>query len=45
MRKAKLVYEGTEYLVDTIKPSTLVADIWQFLEFTATEAKKDSISR
>lgn len=45
MRKAKLVYEGTEYLIDTIKPSTLVADIWQFLEFTATEAKKDSISR
>lgn len=45
MRKAKLVYEGTEYLIDTVKPSTLVADIWQFLEFTATEAKKESISR
>lgn len=45
MRKAKLVYEGTEYLIDTVKPSTLVADIWQFFEFTATEAKKDSISR
>ena len=45
MRKSKLVYEGTEYLVDTVKPSTLVSDIWQFMEFTATEAKKDSISR
>lgn len=45
MRKAKLVYEGTEYLVDTVEPSTLVADIWQFFEFSATEAKKDSITR
>ena len=45
MRKAKLVYEGTEYLIDTVKPTTLVADIWQFLEFTATEAKKNSIGR
>lgn len=45
MRKSKLVYEGTEYLIDTVKLSTLVADIWQFIEFTATESKKDSISR
>lgn len=45
MRQAKLVYEGTEYLIDTVKPSTLVADIWQFFEFSATEAKKNSISR
>lgn len=45
MRKAKLVYEGTEYLVDTVEPMTLVADIWQFFTFTATEAKKDSIKR
>lgn len=45
MRKAKLVYEGTEYLIDTVTPSTLVADIWQFFEFTATEVKKDSIKR
>lgn len=45
MRKAKLVYEGTEYLIDTVEPSTLVADIWQFFEFSATEAKKDSLQR
>lgn len=45
MRRAKLVYEGTEYLVETVKPTTLVADIWQFLVFDATESKKDSISR
>ena len=45
MRKAKLVYEGTEYMVDTVEPTTLVADIWQFFTFTATEVKKYSIKR
>lgn len=42
-RKAKFVYEGTEYLVDTVKPKTLVADVWQFFEFHCTEDKKNSI--
>ena len=42
-RKAKVVYEGMEYLIDEAKPTTLVADIWQFFELRATEAKKSSI--
>lgn len=43
MRKAKITYEGVEYLVDTVTPSTLVADLWQFFEFECTEDKKRSI--
>lgn len=43
MRKAKLTYEGVDYLVDTVTPSTLVADLWQFFEFECTEDKKRSI--
>lgn len=42
-RQAKLVYEGTEYLVDIVKPKTLVADIWQFFDFYCTEDKKSSL--
>lgn len=45
MRKAKFIYEGTEYLCDEVKPSTLVADLWQFFEFRCTAAKKKSIQR
>lgn len=45
MRKAKLTYEGMEYEIDEVKPSTLVADLWQFFEFRATEKKKDSLLR
>lgn len=45
MRKAKFTYEGTEYLCDTVKPSTLVADLWQFFEFHCTTNKKKSIQR
>lgn len=44
-RKAKFSYEGTTYLVDAVKPMTLVADIWQFFEFYCTEDKKSSINR
>lgn len=43
MRKAKFSYEGVIYLVDEVKPKTLVADIWQFFEFHCTEDKKNSI--
>lgn len=43
LRKAKFVYEGTAYLVDVVKPKTLVADVWQFFEFSCTEDKKKSI--
>lgn len=42
-RKAKFSYEGCTYLVDAVKPMTLVADIWQFFEFYCTENKKKSI--
>ena len=42
-RQAKLIYEGTEYLVDIVKPKTLVADIWQFFDFYCTEDKKSSL--
>lgn len=45
MRKAKFVYEGTEYLIDEVKPMTLVANLWQFFEFQCTEDKKDSLKR
>lgn len=45
MRKAKFTYEGTEYLCNEVKPSTLVADLWQFFEFQCTEDKKKSIQR
>lgn len=41
-RKAKFSYEGCEYLVDAVKPMTMVADIWQFFEFYCTEDKKTS---
>lgn len=44
-RKAKFEYEGTTYLVDAVKPMTLVADIWQFFEFYCTEDKKKSIKQ
>lgn len=43
MRKAKFVYEGTEYLCDTATPQTLVADLWQFFVFECTEAKHSSM--
>ena len=42
-RQAKLVYENTEYLVDVVKPKTLVADVWQFFDFYCTEDKKSSL--
>lgn len=42
MRKAKFVYEGTEYECDTVTPQTLVADLWQFFSFNCTEAKHSS---
>lgn len=42
MRKAKFVYEGTEYECDTATPQTLVADLWQFFIFDCTEAKHSS---
>lgn len=45
MRKAKFIYEGTEYLCDEVTPMTLVADLWQFFEFNCTEDKKKSIQR
>lgn len=40
IRQAKLIYEGAEYEIDTVEPSTLVADIWQFLEIRATMKKE-----
>lgn len=43
LRKVKFSYEGTEYLVNVVKPKTLVADIWQFFEFKCTEGKQRSI--
>lgn len=42
-RKAKFSYEGCEYLVDNVMPTTLVADVWQFFEFSCTEDKKISV--
>ena len=45
IRQAKLVYEGAEFEIDTVEPSTLVADIWQFLEIRATMKKADSLGR
>lgn len=43
MRKAKFVYEGTEYLCEEVTPTTLVADLWQFFTFHCREAKHSSI--
>ena len=45
MRKAKFIYEGTEYLCEEVKPMTLVADLWQFFFFFFTEDKKSSLGR
>lgn len=45
IRQAKLTYEGDEYEIDTVEPSTLVADLWQFLEIRATMKKTDSLGR
>ena len=42
LRKGKLVYEGTEYLIDTVEPVTLISNIWLFLTIRATEVKKSS---
>lgn len=44
-RKAKVTYEGTEFLITNVTPTTLVAELWQFLTFDLLEDKKSSVVR
>ena len=39
-RKAKLIHNNEEYLIDTVEPVTLIRDMWQFLSIRATQDKK-----
>lgn len=43
LRRAKFVYDGFEYLVEFIKPKTLIADKWQLYEFDCHGIKKSSL--
>ena len=38
LRKAMLEYRGIEYLVDNIKPSSFIADMWHVYAFECTKA-------
>lgn len=42
-RKAKLIHNGEEYLIDTVEPVTLIRDMWMFLSIRATQDKKDYV--
>ena len=43
LKKGKLSYAGTEYLVDKVVPKTLVADMWQMYDFYCHVDKKSSL--
>ena len=43
LRKAKFSYDGVEYLVEIVKPKTLVADMWQVYDFMCRVDKKSSL--
>lgn len=43
LKKAKFTYRGIEYLVDKVKPKTLVADMWQVYSFNCHIDKKTSL--
>ena len=43
LRKAKFSYDGIEYLVNEVKPKTLVADKWQMYDFMCSVDKKTSL--
>ena len=40
LRKAKFAYDGIEYLIDKVVPTTLVADKWQMYKFYCQVDKK-----
>lgn len=42
-RKAKLIHNNEEYLIDTVEPVTLIRDMWMFLSIRATQDKKTYI--
>lgn len=43
LKKGKFSYDGFEYLIDLVEPSTLVADKWQMYKFTCRDKAKTSL--
>lgn len=37
LERGKIHFNGVDYLVDSVKPHTLVADVWQMYVFNCTE--------
>ena len=44
LKKAKIVYGSTTYLVDLVKPKTLIADVWQVYDFVCHIEPDSSLS-
>ena len=43
LKKGKFSYDGFEYLIDKVRPKTLVADKWQMYDFECHIDKKTSL--